>query len=328
MFKKLVLVCLTLALSLSLAGAQDSFAAQKYDRKFLKMVSGTSGGSWYPIGAGIMKVVERETGISCSNGPGGGVGNMYAIQKGTADIALGYAHTITNAYEGRGKFKKPQNKLRFLAAMFPSTFQVAVTKKSKITSIGQLADKNVVPGKVGFTATVIAEQVLKAYGLSFSAIKKGGGTLSFVGFSDSAALMKDGHCDAIMLLSDCPTALLIDLNFSPGINLLGIRGEHMKKVLELEPGLIKTVIPKTAYKGMTEDVPTVGTATCLVIRDDVEDDVAYAITKAFWENLPELSKIKKKAFAKVKMENALRGAKIPVHPGAMKYYKEKGVTIK
>ena len=125
--------------------------------------------------------------------------------------------------------------------------------------------------------------------------------------------MKDGHCDCVMLLSDCPTSVFIDLNFSPGINFLGIYGDHMKKVLELEPGLIETVIPKTAYKGMTKDVPTVGTATCLVIRDDVEDDVAYAITKAFFDNLPELSSIKKKAFAKVSLKNALRGAKIPVH---------------
>ncbi|MCP4576420.1 MAG: TAXI family TRAP transporter solute-binding subunit [Deltaproteobacteria bacterium] len=326
MLKKTLVLSLFLLLAMSIMGAGASFGEQKFDRKFLKMVSGTSGGSWYPLGAGMMRIVQDATGISTSNGPGGGVSNMYAIQKGSADVALGYAHTITNAYLGRGKFKKPQNKLRFVAAFFPSIFQGAATKKSGITSYSQLKDKKIVPGKVGFTSTVIAEQVLKAYGISFKSIKQSGGTVSFVGFSDSAALVKDGHCDAVTLLTDCPAAVLIDLNFSPGMRMLGIDPEHMKKVLELEPGLIKAVIPKTAYKGMTEDVPTVSTATCLVIRDDVEDDVAYAVTKAIWDHMGELVKIKK-IMGRAKLENALKGAKIPVHPGAMKFYKEHGVKI-
>jgi len=327
MLRKSFVLSFVFLLIISFVGVSAGFGAQKFDRKFLKMVSGTSGGSWYPIGAGMMKIVQRETGITTSNGPGGGVANMNTLQKGTADISLGYLHTITNAYQGRGEFKKPLNKLRYVATLFPSTYQTAVLKKGDITSYAQLHNKRIIPGKVGYTSRVIAEQVLKAYDMSFNSIKKAGGTVSFVGFSDSAALVKDGHTDALIVLTDCPAAVLMGLNFSPGIRFLGIDPEHMKKVLELEPGLIETVIPKTAYKGMSEDVPTVGTATCLLMNEDVEENVGYAVTKALWEHMDELVAIKKN-MSNAKIEDALLGCKIPVHPGAMKYYKERGVSIK
>jgi uncharacterized protein len=327
MFKKALLFTLVALLTLSLIGIGTCAAGKKFDRKFLKMVTGTSGGSWYPIGAGMMKIVQDETGISTSSGPGGGVANMNEIQKGTADIAFGYLHTITNAYKGIGEFKEAKKKLRFVATLYPSIYQAAVVKGGDITSFSQLSNKRIIPGKVGYTSRVITEQVLKAYDMSFGSIKKAGGTVSFVGFSDSAALMKDGHVDSVMLLTDCPASVLIDLNFSPGIRLLGLEPQFLKKVLELEPGMIEAVIPKTAYKGMTEDVPTVGTATCLILRDDVEDDVAYAITKAVWDNMAELVAIKKN-MANAKLDDALLGCKIPVHPGAMKFYKEKGIRIK
>jgi uncharacterized protein len=327
MFKKILLYTMIACLTITLIGIGTGFSGKKFDRKFLKMVTGTSGGSWYPIGAGMMKIVQTETGISTSSGPGGGVANMNAIQKGTADVAFGYLHTITNAYNGIGEFKEAKNKLRFVATLYPSIYQAAVVKGGDITSFSQLSDKRIVPGKVGYTSRVITEQVLKAYDMSFGSIKEAGGTVSFVGFSDSAALMKDGHIDCVMLLTDCPASVLIDLNFSPGIRLLGLDPQFMKKVLELEPGMIEAVIPKTAYKGMTADIPTVGTATCLVLRDDVEEDVAYAITKAVWENMAELVAIKKN-MANAILEDALKGCKIPVHPGAMKFYTEKGVKIK
>jgi TRAP transporter TAXI family solute receptor len=99
---------------------------------------------------------------------------------------------------------------------------------------------------------------------------------------------------------------------------------HMKKVLEAEPGLMATVIPKDAYKGMKADVPAVGTVTCIVINKDVSDDLAYNIVKTLYANWPELAKVKKKAIEESKPEEAVMGARIPVHPGALRYYKEKG----
>jgi len=319
-------VLTVLFLSLFIMSVSPAGAAGK---KFVRMFSGPEGGSWYPLGVAMMQIVEKNIpGISTSNGPGGGVGNCKAIQRGQADLGWSYTHTTFNAYNGKGKFDKKHTKIRHLMSLYPGVFQVAVPRKSDIRTYADLKDKRIVPGKVGFTGTAIAEIVLKAYGITFDSIKKNGGSVSFVGYADAAALMKDGHSDAYMAVTSCPQSTIIDLNFRPGVRFLGISADDFKKVHKLEPGLMPTVIPRSAYKGMPEDVPTVGTVTNIIASADLPDDLAYQIVKVLYANWPELAKVKKKAIEESKEENALMGSNIPVHPGAMRYYKEKGITPK
>ena len=319
MSKKLMIAGLVLVLAAAFA-APSAFAEQK----FLTMASGPEGGSWYPLGSAMMSIIEKSLKISTKNGPGGGVGNCKVVDSGRADLGWSYTHTTYNAYNGRGKFEKKHQNIRHLMSLYPGVFQVVVPKSSDIKSIADLKDKRIVPGKVGFTGTAIAELVLKAYGLDFDSIKKGGGSVSFVGYADAAALMKDGHSDAYMAVTSCPQSTIIDLNFRPGIRFLPIPPEFQKKVQDLEPGLMPTVVPQSAYKGLEADVPTVGTVTNIIINKDVPDDVVYNLVKALYEAWPELAQVKKKAIEDSKPELALQGASIPVHPGAMKYYKEKG----
>ena len=313
----LVVFMVSLAVCLMAPGAQA-------EKKFLRMFSGPEGGSWYPLGSAMMSIVEKNTNLSTSNGPGGGVGNCKAVNAARADLGWSYTHTAYNAYEGRGKFKKKNTNLRHLMSLYPGVFQIAVPKKSKIYTVGVLKDKRIVPGKVGFSGTVIAEHVLSAYGITFDSIKKSGGSVSYVGYSDSAALMKDGHSDCYMAVTSCPQSTIIDLNFRPGIRFVPIDAAHMKKILEMEPGLMETIIPKDAYKGLEAGVPAVGTVTCVVVNKDVPDDMVYEIVKTLYAHWPELAQVKKKAIEESKPEKALMGARIPVHPGAMRYYKEKG----
>ena len=299
-------------------------SAPQAEQKFLRMFSGPEGGSWYPLGSAMMSIVEKGTGISSSNGPGGGVGNCKAVNGGRADLGWTYTHTAFNAYNGRGKFDKKNTNLRHLMSLYPGVFQMAVPKSSKINSVADLKDKRIVPGKVGFSGTVIAELVLKAHGITFDSIKKNGGSISYVGYSDSAALMKDGHSDCYMAVTSCPQSTIIDLNFRPGVRFLPVDKAHMDKILKMEPGLMATAIPQGAYKGLEADVPAVGTVTAIVIHKDVSDDLAYKIVKTLYANWPELAKVKKKAIDDSKPDKALQGARIPVHPGAMRYYKEMG----
>ena len=313
----LVVFMVSLAVCLIAPGAQA-------EKKFLRMFSGPEGGSWYPLGSAMMSIVEKNTKLSTSNGPGGGVGNCKAVNAARADLGWSYTHTAYNAYDGRGKFKKKNTNLRHLMSLYPGVFQIAVPKKSKIYTVSDLKDKRIVPGKVGFSGTVIAEHVLSAYGITFDSIKKNGGSVSYVGYSDSAALMKDGHSDCYMAVTSCPQSTIIDLNFRPGIRFVPVDAAHMKKILEMEPGLMETIIPKDAYKGLEAGVPAVGTVTCVVVNKDVPDDMVYEIVKTLYAHWPELAQVKKKAIEESKPEKALMGARIPVHPGVMRYYKEKG----
>jgi len=327
--RRRTIILVLVAVAFILSSTIVTGAEWKADKKFLKMASGPEGGSWYPLGSGIMKLVEENIkGVSTSNGPGGGVGNCKVVQRGDVDFGWSYSHTCYDAYNARPPFTKKLNKIRYLASLYPGIFQVAVPRKSKINSYSDLADKRIVPGKVGFSGEQFAKSILAAYGITYDSIKKKGGVVNFVGYSDAAALMKDGHLDAYMAVTSCPQATIIDLNFRPGVRMLGIEEEYMKKILAANPGYSRVAIPKDAYKGMTEDVPTVGTVTSLICSADLSEEMVYRVTKAIFENLDGLAKIKKKAISEVSLENALRGCKIPIHPGAKRYYDEHGVKVK
>jgi len=292
---------------------------------FVRMVSGPSGGSWYPLGAKIMQVMQKDIkGVAASNGPGGGVGNIKEVSLGNAEIGWSYGHTAYNGYVGRGKFDKPYKNVRFFATLYPGVVQIAVPKNSSIKSIADFSGKNISPGKAGWTGTAFAETVLNAYGLSFDKIKQAGGTVHHVDYTDSVALMKDGHIDVFLAVTSVPQASFIDLNFKPGIRFIGIDPEKMKGIISSNPGVIATKIPQGTYEGMTSDVPTLATATVMVVNKDLPDDLVYNMCKVFWKEHDTFVQVKK-IWKEVKKEDALSAAAIPVHPGAERCYKEMGV---
>ncbi len=306
--------CLTLAAPF--ATAADTF---------VRMVSGPAGGSWYPLGAKIMQVMQKEiSGISTKLEPGGGVGNIKDVSQGNAEIGWSYGHTAYNGYIGRGKFTQPYKNVTFFATLYPGIVQIAVPKNSKIQSISEFDGKNFSPGKAGWTGTAFAETVLAAYGLSFDKIKKSGGTVHHVDYTDSVALMKDGHIDVFLAVTSMPQASFIDLNFKPGIRLIGIEPDKMTGIIKDNPGVFATTIPKGTYEGMTADVPTLATATVMVVNKDLPADLVYKMCKVFWKEHATFAAVKK-SWNDVKKENALAAAAIPVHPGAERCYTEMGV---
>lgn len=314
------LVGLVAALTLML-GAPPAQA----DEKFLRMFSGPEGGSWYPLGAAMMAVLEKKIpGISTSNGPGGGVGNCKAVDSKRADLGWTYTHTSFAAIQGLHPFDKKYDNLRHLMSLYPGVFQMAVRRDSDIKSPADMKDKRIVPGVTGFTGTVIAEQILQAYDLSFDTIKKNGGTVTFVGYADSAQLLKDGHSDVYMAVTSLPQATILDLNFQPGIRLVGLDDAHMKRLLEIEPGLMPFTVAPGTYEKNDQPVLTPATVTQIVVNKHMSDEMAYKIVKTLYESWPELAQVKKKDIEDSKPEQALLGNRIPVHPGALKYYKEKG----
>ena len=158
--------------SLAIAGGVAFAAPVAGADTFVRMVSGPSGGSWYPLGAKIMQVMQKEiSGVAASNGPGGGVGNVKDVGQGNAEIGWSYGHTAYNGYIGRGKFDRPYKDVRFFATLYPGIVQIAVPKNSSIKSINDFVGKNLSPGKAGWTGTAFAETVLAAYKNPFRGLK-------------------------------------------------------------------------------------------------------------------------------------------------------------
>lgn len=308
------------AAPLALAGAQADAET------FLRMVSGPSGGSWYPLGAKIMQVFdEKVEGVTTSNTSGGGIGNVKAVHAGDAEIGWSYAHTAYNGYAGKGKFDKAHDKIRHFATLYPAMFQVAVPKDSEIQSFEDMKDKNISPGKAQWTGTAFAESILKAYGFSFDDIRANGGTVHHVSYTESVALMKDGHIDVFMAATSMPQASFLELEHSPGIRFIGLPEEKLNEIIEANPGYIPGVMPAGVYESIEEDIKTLGIVTNMVVSADLPEDLVYNMCKVFWENHAAFAEVKG-IWNSVKLENALNGAAIPVHPGAEKCYDELGVT--
>jgi len=292
---------------------------------FLRMVSGPSGGSWYPLGAKVMQTMESKIkGISTSNTSGGGISNVLSVDGGDAEIGWTYAHTVANGYAGKGKFKEAHKNVRYFATLYPAAFQVAVRADSKIKSFDDMKSANISPGKPKWTGTAFCESIIKDYGYDFSTIKKNGGVVHMVSYKESVALMKDGQADVFMAATSVPQASFIELENSPGIRFIGLPKDRIDRIVKNNPGYIYGKIPASAYKSLDKDIPTLGIVTSMIVHKDLSDDLVYKMTKVFWDNHAEFVKVKG-VWKKVLMKDAVNGAAVPIHPGAAKYYKEQGV---
>ncbi len=315
-----------LKLTAAIAAVAAAMAAPSVQaEQFVRMVSGPSGGSWYPLGAKIMQVLdEKVDGITTSNTSGGGISNVLSVNGGDAEIGWSYAHTAFNGYSGKGKFKKPQPNVRHFATLYPAMFQVAVRKDSTIKTFADMKAANISPGKAKWTGTAFTESVLKAYGFGFDDIKANGGTVHHVSYTESVALMKDKHIEVFMAATSMPQASFLELEHSPGIRFIGLPKTKLKEILAANPGYIPGMMPKGVYKSLDRDLDTLGIVTNMVVHKDLPEELVYKMCKVFWENHAAFLEVKK-VWKRVKLENALAGAAIPVHPGAAKCYAELGV---
>ena len=314
-FLKLTVFASSFAIATSIASADQ----------FIRMVSGPSGGSWYPLGAKIMQVMQDKIkGTATSNTSGGGISNVMSVDGGDAEFGFTYAHTVANGFNGKGKFKKPHKNVRYFATLYPAAFQVAVRKDSKIKGFEDMINANISPGKPKWTGTAFCESILKDYGFNFDTIKKNGGVVHMVSYKESVALMKDGQADVFMAATSVPQASFIELENSPGIRFIGLPKHRLDRIVKNNPGYIKAVIPSSAYKSNPFNIPTLGIVTSAIVNKDLPDDLVYNMTKVFWDNHAEFVKVKS-IWKKVILKDAVNGAAIPIHPGAAKYYKEQGI---
>jgi TRAP transporter TAXI family solute receptor len=293
---------------------------------FVRMVSGPSGGSWYPLGAKIMQVMEENIdGIATSNTSGGGISNVLSVSGGDAEVGFSYAHTTANGFNGVGKFNDKQEDVRHFATLYGSMFQVAVRADSDIQSFKDMAGANISPGKAKWTGTAFAESILNHYGITFDSIKENGGTVHHVNYTESVALMKDGHIDVFMAATNMPQASMLELEQSPGIRFIGLPKEDQQAIIDANPGYIEGVMPKGVYQAVEEDLNSLGIVVNMVVHKDLPEDLVYNMCKIFWANHGTFAEVKS-VWNRVKQEDALSGVAIPVHPGAEKCYAELGVT--
>ncbi|MHB1651295.1 MAG: TAXI family TRAP transporter solute-binding subunit [Desulfitobacteriaceae bacterium] len=306
------------------APAQGSSAAQSIKGVLVNVATATTGGVYYPLGNAMAKLWSDKLGVkSSAQATAGTAQNITLLGKKEAEIAFAQNGVVATAYKGEGLFKDHIEKdLRTMANLYPNIMHFIVRKDSGINSIKDFEGKKIVPGSVGSATEINTKEMIGEYGLDYSTKKNV--KADFVGYNEAAELMKNKQADATMVAGGIPTAAIIDMATSFDMKLLSLEPDMIKKITAKYPWYFEYVIPKNSYKGQTEDVHTVAVANILLVRKDLSDDLVYQLTKALVENRDQLVAAHEAA-KDFKLETALNGLTAPLHPGAEKYFKEKGL---
>jgi hypothetical protein len=244
---------------------------------------------------------------------------VEAVELGKCDIGFSNSSSGVDSIYGRPPFKQKMENMRQLANLYPQYFQIVVLEGLGIKSMADLKGKSISPGPRGHTGEFAATQVLEIYGLSYKDMSK----VHHVGYSDTVALMKDGHCDAWLFCTTIPAASVMDLASARKIRLLSLPDDKIKEMQKLNAGYIRRDIPKGTYQGVDYDVHGFGFFTHLIISAKLPDDLVYKITKTLVKNLPRYADVVKDMQGVTPKDLAL-DIGIPFHPGALKYFKEIG----
>ena len=320
-----VLVALSMAVVGCGGGSGDKKAAPAKIQN-INIASATTGGVYYPLGNAMAQLFNQKiTGIKASAGATAGTPqNVLLMQKKEAEVAFAQNGVAYYAYNGMEMFKdKPTKFLRGITNLYPNVMHIVVAASSNIKSIKDFEGKKFVPGAIGSATEINSKEILGLYGLDYKDKKNVKG--EYLGYSEAAEALKDGRVDGILIAGGLPTSAVLDAASSLKIRILSLEPDMIAKLKQTMPWYYEITIPKGTYIGQTEDVHTVAVANLLICREDLSNDLVYNMTKTLHDNQKDL--VAAHSAAKdMKLQDALKGMTVPLHPGAEKYYKEKGIV--
>lgn len=299
--------------------------AQKAVR--LSIATGGTGGVYYPLGGGMANIISKYIPYAEATAEvtTASVDNCRLIGAGKADMALIMADSGWDAYQGRGIFKE-KIPLRTLFAFYPNNMHIVTIEGRGVEKVADLKGKRVSTGAPGSGTEVMALRVLEAFGLDPEKDMK----RDKLGASESAGALKDRKIDAYFWVGGVPTASVTDVGATPGIKIKLIgHDEALPKMREkYGPLYVKGVIPAKAYPGQDVDVPITVVWNLVVCSENMKGDVAYDILRTLFDRKPELVAVHKDASWLALEPQAAGGSPIPFHPGAIRYFTEKGLKLK
>lgn len=315
---------LILAVSLAFgvgAGAQEKFS--------FSIVTGGTGGVWYPLGGAIGGVIGKyvPNTEATAEATTAAIDNMKLLTAGKAEMAFAYDYHVVWSNEGKVPGVPGRHDIRLVTGFYEQPLHVVTTSGTGITSVMQLKGRRVSVGAPNSGTEEQADYVLKALGIDWDRdIKK-----EKLGASQSVAALKDGKIDAFFWSGAVPTGSIIDLASTPGVTmvLLPLAGQDADRVMKANPGVFhKTAFPKGSYAGIDRDVETIGITAVLQAMETFPADRLYQILQAIFDRKSDLAAVWKGAAA-LTPEKAI-GIVTPdalpyLHPGARKFFTEKGV---
>jgi uncharacterized protein len=292
----------------------------------LSIATGGTGGVYYPLGGGLAALISKHLpGVEATaEVTTASVDNMRLLHADRIALALTQSDIASDAYQGKMKGSNEKIGVRTIAALYSNYMHIVALDGTGIKTITDLKGKRVSTGAPGSGTEVKGLRVLEAYGISPKDLR----SQDRLGASESAAAMKDRRIDAFIWDGGLPTAAILDLAATPGIKIHLIpHGDAVAKMTaKYGPVYFVGTIPKGTYGGMETNVQVAALTNLLTAHERMDESLAYQITKLLLERTPELVAVHQAA-KEITLESAVVGSPVPFHPGALRYYKEKGVKV-
>lgn len=286
----------------------------------LTFTTGGDQGTYYGFGGVLAgKVGETTSTKVTAVASGGSKANIETMDLGDAQLGFVQSDVMAYAYEGTRLFEEKVDSFSTVAALYMEQVQI-VTLNPEIKTVADLAGKNVSIGDLGSGVYFNAIDVLAAYDLTEEDINP-----AYLSFGDSTENLQDGKIDAAFVVAGAPTTAVTSLAATKQVYLVSLDDEHIEKLIETSPYYSKNIIAKDVYN-TPEDVTTVAVGAVVIARDDVSEADVYNFLYGIFENLDSITAAHAKG-AELDMEFATSVTAVPYHPGAVKYFAEKGITV-
>ncbi|KPK90466.1 MAG: hypothetical protein AMJ94_09375 [Deltaproteobacteria bacterium SM23_61] len=336
MSKKVFVAVAILALCVVMALPGPANAQKK---RFFGIATGGIGGVYYPLGGALAQsltnkipdmVVTAQTGNAS-------VANVNLISRGEVESGIAQNNVALAAYRGdKASWKTPQVKnLRCIASLYPETVHTVVLSKTGIKSVLDMKGKRIIVGDKGSGTEFDSRRFLEAMGLTYNDIKP-----IYVYYAAAVQRMQDEQADGLFWTAGVPTSSIIEIATTKDVTFLAFPDNVIKKLQAKYPYYTAVTMPANSYPKQKEPVKTVAMLAIWVTRSEVPEKDVYDVVYQLWEKTPLIYREKKETASgaevlakvheqgkNVKLENALLGVTVPLHKGAYKYYKEKGISI-
>lgn len=300
--------------------------------EIFRIATASKKGTFYPIGKLIAKGISdskdcagaKRCGVrgllAVAQVSNGSVANAEAVSSGDIEAGLAQADVIYWAYNGTGRFAKhsPMKGLRAIANLYPGSLHIVTSVESGIRKVDDLRGKRVALDEQGSGTLATAELILSSVGISKSDLSP-----FYIKHNIAGPMLADGRLDAFFFVAGYPTSSVVEVSKKTDIRLVPLSNVTIKTLIAKRPYFAQGVIPLGAYKGVSEDVSTVDIGTQFVVNKDLDEQRAYDITAALWNQ--RTRKLLDEGHPKgkqVRLETALKGIAIPLHPGAERFYRD------
>jgi uncharacterized protein len=314
-------------LAVAIAALAGLSAAEAQQSKQLSIATGGTGGVYYPLGGGFGNILGKELpGVTATaQVTGGSVANLQLIGSGKVDLCFTQVDAAWDAINGTDKFTSGKLPIRALAVMYPNHMHVVTVEGSGINKVEDMKGKRISAGSPGSATEVYAIRVLEAAGLDHEKdVRK-----ERLGVAESVNALKDKKIEAFFWVGGLPTAGVTDLASTPNtkIKILDISHFTAKMNAKYGPLYAEATIPAATYKGLEADVKNNTVWNIMAVNANTDEQLAYDLTRIMLEKRADLALVHKEALnIKPEWQTSNR-AGIPWHPGALKYFKEKGIKV-